>query len=280
VRDVVLRVNREYIRSAAQSDDYRTEPPFKLQGSYRNMNRIAEKVAPIMNDQELESLILSNYENDAQTLTSDTESNLLKLKEMLDKLSEGEQLRWDEIRRTYEQNVKMKAVADDDDPAARILVQLGALGNNLEGVRRTLAEGIEQIAEGPDPASQDHAERLIVEVASLKEGLRQLGEAMGKGAKAAAGPAAPPLPASAFQEGSSLHKVTVQHKVPRSILAVVESQFKLMQQWLEPLTQIVANQDSQQAEIKAALEQCVQHYEELVEELSEAHQTQPKKKSR
>ena len=43
VRDVVLKVNREYIRSAAQSDEYRTEPPFKLQGSYRNMNRIAEK---------------------------------------------------------------------------------------------------------------------------------------------------------------------------------------------------------------------------------------------
>jgi hypothetical protein len=33
------------------------------------MNRIAEKVVPIMNDEELETLILSNYENDAQTLT-------------------------------------------------------------------------------------------------------------------------------------------------------------------------------------------------------------------
>src|SRR5690606_5037888 len=46
VRDVVLAVNRQYIRSAAQADEYRTEPPFKLQGSYRNMNRIAEKVVP------------------------------------------------------------------------------------------------------------------------------------------------------------------------------------------------------------------------------------------
>jgi hypothetical protein len=39
VRDAVLTMNREYIRSASQLDDYRTEPPFKLQGSYRNMNR-------------------------------------------------------------------------------------------------------------------------------------------------------------------------------------------------------------------------------------------------
>src|SRR5690606_14007176 len=53
VRDVVLTVNREYIASAAQHDDYRTEPPFLLQGSYRNMNRIAGKVLPVMNDQEL-----------------------------------------------------------------------------------------------------------------------------------------------------------------------------------------------------------------------------------
>ncbi|MGI4866306.1 MAG: DNA repair ATPase, partial [Janthinobacterium lividum] len=38
LRDVVARVNEEYIRSAAQANDYRTEPPFKLQGSYRNMS--------------------------------------------------------------------------------------------------------------------------------------------------------------------------------------------------------------------------------------------------
>ena len=57
VRDVVLRVNEEYIRSAAQADAYRTEPAFKLQGSYRNMNRLAEKVSPVMNDAELEELI-------------------------------------------------------------------------------------------------------------------------------------------------------------------------------------------------------------------------------
>ncbi|MFQ9246271.1 MAG: hypothetical protein ACLR3R_02265 [Clostridium paraputrificum] len=43
VRDIVLKVNLEYIYSAGQSDEYRSEPAFKLQGSYRNMNKIAEK---------------------------------------------------------------------------------------------------------------------------------------------------------------------------------------------------------------------------------------------
>ena len=46
LRDVVARVNEEYIRSAAQAQEYRTEPSFKLQGSYRNMAKLAEKCAP------------------------------------------------------------------------------------------------------------------------------------------------------------------------------------------------------------------------------------------
>src|SRR5690606_5087161 len=36
-QEVLLAVNLQYIASAATADAYRTEPPFKLQGSYRNM---------------------------------------------------------------------------------------------------------------------------------------------------------------------------------------------------------------------------------------------------
>ncbi len=85
-RDVILKVNREYIDSAAQADEFRTEPAFKLQGSYRDMNKIAEQIAPIMNDEELDTLIDSHYQNQAQTLTSGAQSNLLKLKELMDVL--------------------------------------------------------------------------------------------------------------------------------------------------------------------------------------------------
>jgi len=42
----VLAVNRAYIASAAQADASRTEPPFRLQGSYRNMNKLAERIVP------------------------------------------------------------------------------------------------------------------------------------------------------------------------------------------------------------------------------------------
>ena len=77
-----MSVNAEYIRSASMDDAFRTEPPFKLQGSYRNMNKLAEKIVPVMNEDELESLIEDHYQGEAQTLTTGAEHNLLKLAEL------------------------------------------------------------------------------------------------------------------------------------------------------------------------------------------------------
>ena len=48
VRDVLLKVNAAYIASAATDEAMRGEPPFLLQGSYRNLARIASRVVPAM----------------------------------------------------------------------------------------------------------------------------------------------------------------------------------------------------------------------------------------
>lgn len=80
VQKVVLKVNQQYIASASTNDLYRIEPPFKLQGSYRNMNKMSEKVVAIMNDEETNAMIMDHYVGEAQTLTQGTEDNLLKLK--------------------------------------------------------------------------------------------------------------------------------------------------------------------------------------------------------
>ena len=68
VRDTLTKVNAQYIYSAGQEEKYRTEPSFKLQGSYRDMNKIVEKLVPIMNEKELQTIIMSHYENESQTL--------------------------------------------------------------------------------------------------------------------------------------------------------------------------------------------------------------------
>ncbi len=135
VRDVVLKVNMEYIYSAAQADEYRKEPPFKLQGSYRNMNKIAEKVVAVMNEEELESTILANYENDCQTLTSGAEANMLKWKELNGVITEEEAMRLAEIRTLF---VKNKLVKGDDQMGKAVLA-LSELSEQLGRIREILS---------------------------------------------------------------------------------------------------------------------------------------------
>lgn len=174
VRDVILQVNREYIRSAAQNDDYRTEPAFKLQGSYRNMNRIAEKVVPVMNDDELTALIVSNYENDAQTLTSGTEANLLKFRELTGLLSDEERDRWEEIKRTFRQNVKMRGISDDDR-TGQVIATLMTLNDGLDSIRKTLRESVSELA---DNQSESTAQAVATQqaLAGMAEASQRIAE--------------------------------------------------------------------------------------------------------
>ncbi|EFC81416.1 conserved hypothetical protein [Parafrankia sp. EUN1f] len=101
VQQVVLAVNRAYIASAGQNDADRNEPPFLLQGSYRNMNRLAERIVPVMNDEELDALIADHYLAEAQTLTSGTEANLLRFAELCGALTPEQATRWAEVKARY-----------------------------------------------------------------------------------------------------------------------------------------------------------------------------------
>lgn len=141
VRDYVLKNNMEYIHSAAQADEFRVEPPFKLQGSYRNMNKIAEKIQPIMTDEELQTLIMSHYENEAQTLTTGAEANLLKFKELNGLLTDEEAARWDDIKKTFRKNLKMSGLGNNDQ-MGQVLMQMGEFNDNLDGIREALEKSI------------------------------------------------------------------------------------------------------------------------------------------
>lgn len=138
VRDTILRVNMQYIKSAAQADEFRTEPPFKLQGSYRNMNRIAEKLLPIMTDDEVESIIDDHYENEAQTLTQGAEANLLKFRQLEGKITPPELERWEEIKKRFTKNKILGGA--DSDPVNKVVSQLA--DNNM-----ALSEGLAALGE-------------------------------------------------------------------------------------------------------------------------------------
>ncbi|HYQ14686.1 MAG TPA: AAA family ATPase, partial [Polyangiaceae bacterium] len=136
VQDVLLRVNQEYIASASQDDRYRTEPPFKLQGSYRNMAKLTEKVVSAMNDDELQRLIDDHYASEAQTLTKGAEQNLLKLAEMRGRLSPEQSARWLEIKDAFGR--VQRTGGGDADPVARVTGTLSGLDLQLKGIREAL----------------------------------------------------------------------------------------------------------------------------------------------
>lgn len=139
VQEVLLKVNQQYIASASMDDAYREEPPFKLQGSYRNMNKLAEKVVAAMNEQELESLIEDHYLGEAQTLTTGAEQNLLKLAELREAMTDVQRARWERIKHEFKKQ-KMLGGAEED-PVVRITAQLSTLGERLEGIQGAMSNG-------------------------------------------------------------------------------------------------------------------------------------------
>ncbi|WP_316043328.1 AAA family ATPase [Actinomadura sp. CNU-125] len=117
---VVLSVNRAYIASAAQDDASRTEPPFRLQGSYRDMNKLAERIVPVMNEAELDAAIDDHYRAESQTLTSDAEANMLKLAELRGRSTSGQAERWTEVKESY----RRSRTLDTEDPTVGAILHL------------------------------------------------------------------------------------------------------------------------------------------------------------
>lgn len=265
VRDAVLKVNRQYIRSAAQADAYRTEPPFKLQGSYRNMNRMAERVVSVMNDEELRTLIAGTYEQDAQTLTGDNEANLLKFKELMGTLTTKELERWDAIKYAYVEHARMAGV-DAGDSVGQLMRQLQAMRDGLESIRRVMQQAVasrvdndanERIAEHLSRLSVvigDESHRLGDAVKETAEGLKQIVERS----------------KTESAEAESLdRKVIVQYKMPRVVLDVVHGQFHLIQEWLRPMLEQSNGNGQQMDRLRTSVEAMLGQYERLKETLEQ-----------
>ncbi len=210
VRDIVLNVNMQYIYSAAQADEFRTEPSFKLQGSYRNMNKIAEKVLPVMNDSELDSLVQQSYENDAQTLTSGAESNLLKWKEIVGKLAGEDLARWNAIKDTYGKNKLLQ----EDDMVGQMVLQMAGFGDSLKGIHEIIGA-----INGTKPAEN------VSQVSFSEETLKQISQLLGSA-----------IPVNANESASSDASITalveshnreVKASISPMILAVTEQREKM-----------------------------------------------------
>ncbi|MFT6085111.1 MAG: MoxR-like ATPase [Glaciecola sp.] len=132
IQEVILKVNLQYIESAATADDYRQEPPFKLQGSYRNMNKMAEKVSAVMNHAELMRLIGDHYTGEAQTLTSGAEENLLKLASLRGVMTPEQETRWQHICSAFNSKQSQNI---EGDPQIQAVTQLSQMAGALEAIK-------------------------------------------------------------------------------------------------------------------------------------------------
>ncbi|MER0479966.1 DNA repair ATPase [Streptomyces sp. Edi2] len=159
-RATVLAVNNASITSAAQTDATRTEPPFQLQGSYRNMTKIAQRIQPVMNEDELAAVIGDHYTAEAQTLTTGAEANLLKLAELRDTLTPGQSVRWAELKSAYVRAQKLGGT--EDDPVVRAVAALGLLADRIAAVESAITRAADprHLVANPTArhASKPHAE--------------------------------------------------------------------------------------------------------------------------
>lgn len=184
LQQVVLKVNQQYIASAAQDDRYRTEPAFKLQGSYRNMNKMAEKISAVMTERELLTLIDDHYMGEAQLLTTGTEANLLKLAELRGTLTPEQQARWEAIKKEYQRQKQVGG--DDTDAATKVVMQLHALTDTVKQVAGEMSSRGEDKRGDNDP--QTLTLKLVSELGQhqqqvtsvLQTSLHTFVEAMGK----------------------------------------------------------------------------------------------------
>lgn len=248
IRDVVLKVNQQYIESAAQADEYRTEPAFKMQGSYRDMNKMAERIVPIMNDDELMTLIVSHYENQAQTLTTGAQANLLKFAELTDTMTDEQQRRWTDIKKTFKRNLLLGSVAGDDK-VGQIIAQMTTFSDGLNDIRSALDAGISKLT------ATDEDDENIMETATLRQvghaveqlskfndtldDIKQLMESgvmtrTTDGATESSSDAASQAEASAGPP----QQIEIINKVPQTFTNIIEAQFRILQTWLDPLLKL------------------------------------------
>lgn len=175
VRNIVYRVNKQYIASAAQDDRYRTEPPFKLQGSYRNMNKLTEKLSTAMNDAEIQQLISDHYLGESQLLTAGAEENLLKLAELRGVMTDEQKARWEQIKSDFMRNKSMGGA--DSDVGTRMVAQLADIARGLGSLgagskKEDEAKHFEMLAQSIMQAMENRSDAQDTEQARVNEQAR------------------------------------------------------------------------------------------------------------
>ena len=212
-------------------------------------------------EQELQSLIVSSYEQDAQTLTTDNEANVLKFKELMGILTPDEKERWDAIKYSFVESTRMQGM-DSEDQAGQLMRQLASMRDGLESIRQVISKAIATQNNGAE-------ERMDARIDSIRQAL-----------SASGGQLAETLNATSKQlEAITQHqataappdqKVFVQHKVPRVLADLIKGQFHLMQEWLRPILAEAIDNGRDLGKLQEQLDNMLTTYNQIEQEFDSA----------
>ena len=256
IQEVVLKVNQQYIASAAQNDDYRKEPPFKLQGSYRNMNKMAEKLSAVMNQAEMMQMIEDHYLGEAQLLTTGAEENLLKLAELRGNMTEEQLQRWDSIKSEFNKN-KM-AGNEDATIGLEISNKLSDLSENIQQVNQSLQD---------NPQSKNVSMQLG-EIGKSLQGFKTLLEKSDE-------PEVNPLETHLAEMTQTIQRFETSFKEPKATDTILAESLKAISQKLQNIENESVSKRSSGEEIAKQLANIVDSMSIMnreLEEVSEASQ--------
>ncbi|GAA0424908.1 DNA repair ATPase [Cocleimonas flava] len=272
IQEVILKVNQQYIASAAQNDAYRKEPPFKLQGSYRNMNKMAEKLSAVMNEEEMMQMIEDHYLGEAQLLTNGAEENLLKLAELRGNMTKEQKARWTAIKKDF---MKNKMTGNEEATIGLdISEKLGFLVDNIEAVNQSLKQN-------------DSSEKLVTQLSdissTLKSSLQAMQQASEKSAENDTADTELKADKASILLATSLSNMSHSIENVQKSLAEPKATDTLLAESLKALSENLSNKNSSQKttseEIVVQLSKIVEGMTAMnreLEEVSEASQEKAK----
>jgi len=110
--------------------------------------------------------VMDHYRGESQNLTTAAEANVLKLREMLEILTEAERSRWEQIKKDFNKR-KLLGGAADSDPVARVVAQMTQFTDGLDAIRTEIGR-----AGGEFAKPQTLGETTIEQLTKIIEGLR------------------------------------------------------------------------------------------------------------
>jgi hypothetical protein len=200
------------------------------------------------------------------------------------------------IREAMTEGVSKLAAKDgsEKEVSARVgelIAHVGGLQEGVAAVSSALTGGLKQVGELVERAAAQAAAREPAPAAfdpsvfkELAEAIRSVprGTALNAAAAAAASrtvahdeegdPAVTAETISTDGGPGTQQQITVINKIPRTMLNVMEQQFKLMHGWMEPLTQLSHSQNVELQELKQLVAACLNDYEQLMQGLGKARE--------